>query len=132
MTTVTPKDAAMNFLETIFKNLSSAPKKPILQEIRGGQLVSCTGEELLGFIQQARNALREAGLRVGDRCALLAPNSMQWVALDLAVMAAGGIVVPLYSRQSPSELVQMMKDSSPRLLCCANCGITRSHFCCLG
>jgi len=110
----------MNFLETIFENLSSAPQKPILQEIRRGHLVSCTGEELLGYIQQVRYALREAGLHAGDRCALLAPNSIQWVAVDLAVMAEGGIVVPLYSRQSPSELVQMMKDSSPRFLCCAN------------
>lgn len=110
----------MNFLETIFENLLRAPKKPILQEIRGGQLVSCTGEELLGCIQRARHALREAGLHAGDRCALLAPNSIQWAAIDLAVMAEGGIVVPLYSRQSSSELVQMMKDSSPRLLCCAN------------
>jgi long-chain acyl-CoA synthetase len=110
----------MNFLETIFENLSGSPKKPILQEVRGGQLISCTGEELLGKIQQARQFLRKAGLHGGDRCALLAPNSIQWVALDLAIMAEGGIVVPLYPRQSPLELVQIMKDSSPRFLCSAN------------
>lgn len=110
----------MNFLEIIFENLCSTPKKPILQEIRAGQLISCTSEELLGKIERARHTFRKAGLQAGDRCALLAPNSIQWVVFDLAVMAEGGIVVPLYSRQSPVELVQIMKDSCPRFLCCAN------------
>ena len=110
----------MNFLDIIFENLSHPPEKPLLQEIRAGQLALCTGRELLSAIQRARHALRKAGLQAGDRCALLAPNSIQWVAVDLAIMAEGGIVVPLYSRQSPSELASMMQDSSPRLLCCAN------------
>ena len=109
----------MSFLDTIFENLSNTPEKPLLQEIREGQLALCTCRELLGNIQRARYALRKAGLQAGDRCALLAPNSIQWVATDLAIMAEGGIVVPLYPRQSPFELVNMMQDSSPRLLCCA-------------
>jgi hypothetical protein len=52
-----------------------------------------------------------ANVQPGDRCALLAHNSMQWVAMDLAAMAEGLTVVPLYARQSPAELVAMMKDA---------------------
>ena len=65
---------------------------------------------------RARSFLRNAGLHKGDRCALLTPNSIQWAALDLAIMAEGGIVVPLYSRQAPGELVSMIQDSAPALL----------------
>jgi long-chain acyl-CoA synthetase len=72
------------------------------------------------MIARARAFLRVAGLRQGDRCALLAPNSIRWVALDLGIIAEGGIVVPLYSRQAPSELVGMMKDCAPALLICAD------------
>ena len=36
---------------------------------------------------------------------LLAPNSIRWIALDLALMAEGVIVVPLYARQALAELV---------------------------
>jgi long-chain acyl-CoA synthetase len=36
--------------------------------------------------------------------------------LDVALMAEGAIVVPLYSRQAPAELAAMIKDCSPRLL----------------
>ena len=69
---------------------------------------------MLERIAAARAFLAAAGLRKGDRCALLAPNSIAWVALDLAAMAEGIIVVPLYARQAPAELAAMMRDASPR------------------
>lgn len=40
--------------------------------------------------------------------------------MDLAIMAEGLIVVPLYSRQAAPELVAMMKDSAPSLICCGD------------
>ena len=105
-----------NFLETIFAQLQRSADRVVLREIHGDQFVSATGRELLDLVSGVRAYLRAAGLRPGDRCALLAPNSIRWVAFDLALMAEGLIVVPLYSRQSPSELAAMMKDSEPKLL----------------
>jgi long-chain acyl-CoA synthetase len=43
--------------------------------------------------------------------------------MDLAIMAEGFIVVPLYSRQAPAELVAMMKDSTPSLVCCGDASL---------
>lgn len=105
-----------NFLENIFVQLKRADDRVVLREIRGEQFVSVTGGELLGQIQRVRGYLRRAGLQPGDRCALLAANSVRWAAFDLALMAEGVIVVPLYSRQAPAELVRIMKDCQPSLL----------------
>jgi long-chain acyl-CoA synthetase len=110
----------MNFLENIIERLKLSPARVALQETRDGQIVSVTGEELQRLVAQARGFLRRAGLKRGDRCALLAPNSIRWTAADLAIMAEGGIAVPLYSRQAPSELVGMMKDCSPALVVCGD------------
>ncbi len=109
----------MNFLEIIFENLTRDPEKPILQEVRGDQLRTVTTRELLELIQTARLKLRKSGLKPGERCALLGANSIEWIALDLAIMAEGAIVVPLYHRQAPEELIVMMRDCTPLLLCCA-------------
>ncbi|HVN77587.1 MAG TPA: AMP-binding protein [Terriglobia bacterium] len=109
----------MNFLQIIFQKLAQQRDKPILYEIHGSELVATTCGQLLADICRVHHALGQAGLRPGDRCALLGPNSSRWVAFDLAIMAGGGIAVPLYSRQDPDELVQMMKDCAPRLLCCS-------------
>src|SRR5712691_1406166 len=105
-----------NFLETILTQLKRADGRVVLREIRDNQFVSVTGKELLDQIQLVRSFLRNSGVQPGDRCALLAPNSIRWAAFHLALMAEGIIVVPLYSRQSPAELAGMMKDCQPRLI----------------
>ena len=88
----------------------------VLREIRGEQFVGVTGRELLEQVGKVRAVLRNSGVQPGDRCALLAPNSIAWVAVDLAMMAEGVTVVPLYARQTPDELAGVMKDCQPRML----------------
>lgn len=110
----------MTFLETIFERLQRASSAPVLAEVRDRKIVSVTGGELLALIEQARRFLVARGFKKGDRCALLAPNSIRWAALDLAMMAEGLIVVPLYSRQAPVELAAMLKDSTPVRICCSD------------
>ena len=105
-----------NFLEPIFAQLQRADERVVLREIHGETFTTITGRELLAQVQRGRSYVRKFGLVPGDRCALLGANSIQWVAVDLALMAEGIIVVPLYSRQAAAELAGMMKDCSPSLL----------------
>src|ERR1700730_11024470 len=105
-----------NFLESVFAQLQRAGERVVLREIHGETFTTITGRELLAQLQRGRSYVRKFGLVPGDRCALLGANSIQWVAVDLALMAEGIIVVPLYSRQAAAELVGMMKDCSPSLL----------------
>src|SRR5579862_4776677 len=110
----------MPFVGQIFSRLQSSGNTPILQEIRDTQITSATGAELLEMIHRARTFLASKGLQKGERCGILAANSIRWVAMDLAAMAEGLIVVPLYSRQAPAELAAMMRDSTPSLVCCGD------------
>jgi long-chain acyl-CoA synthetase len=113
----------MTFLEKIFERIQQSATAPVLREIRDGKLVSVTGGEFLAMVQQARKFLLARGLKKGDRCVLLASNSIRWAALDLAMMAEGIIAVPLYARQAPAELVGMMKDCTPERICCSNAAL---------
>ena len=110
----------MPFVGEIFSQLQAAANTTVLREIRDGQVTGVTGGELLELIRKARTFFAAKGLKKGDRCGLLAANSIRWMAVDLAAMAEGLIVVPLYSRQAPAELVLMMKDSAPSLVCCGD------------
>src|SRR5262249_32367887 len=105
-----------NFLEKIFARLQRDANRVVLREIRGESFTTVTGGELLERVRRIRGNLQGHSLQAGDRVALLAPNSIGWLAVDLALMAEGAIVVPLYYRQAPTELVTVMKDCSPRLL----------------
>ena len=113
----------MSFLEDIFAHLEKAHDTTVLEEIRNGQRHAVTGGELLQAVGKARAYLSTHGLKKGHRCALLANNSVQWVVLDLAMMAEGLIVVPLYARQAAAELVAIMKDCTPSIICCGDAGL---------
>lgn len=78
---------------------------------------------MLTQVAAARAYLRASGLGRGDRCALVAPNSIRWTALDLAIIAEGLIAVPLYARQAPAELVSMMRDAEVKLTCCGDAAL---------
>ncbi|MGE0133349.1 MAG: long-chain fatty acid--CoA ligase [Blastocatellales bacterium] len=110
----------MNCIENIFRRLNQTPDRSALQEVRDGQFVPATSADLLAKIRAARTFIRQSGLKQGDRVGLLAPNSIRWAALDLALMAEGLIVVPLYSRQAPNELVNMLKDCGAAMVCCGD------------
>jgi long-chain acyl-CoA synthetase len=110
----------MSFVAEIFSQLQTAAHTTALQEIRDDQVTGVTGGELLELIRKARIFFAAKGLKKGDRCGLLAANSIRWIAIDLAAMAEGLMVVPLYFRQAPAELVAIMKDSTPSLVCCGD------------
>src|SRR5450755_4954860 len=110
----------MPFVGEIFSQLKATGDTTVLREIRDGQVTGVAGSELLELIRKARTFLAAKRLNKGDRCGVLAANSIRWIAVDLAAMAEGLIVVPLYSRQAPAELVAMMKDSTPSLVCCGD------------
>jgi long-chain acyl-CoA synthetase len=121
----------MTFLENIFDRLKRAGDAPVVREIRGAQLVNCSGADLLAQIANARHFLGAQGLKRSERCAVLAPNSIRWAALDLALMAEGIVVVPLYVRQAPVELAAMLKDSSPARILCSDAALAaeiRRHW----
>jgi long-chain acyl-CoA synthetase len=105
-----------NFLQNIFENLQRSADRVVLREVHGGQFVSNSGAELLRLIETARQWVRSIGIQPGQRCGVVAANSIRWIAIDLALMAEGIIVVPLYHRQTPLELVAMLKDCQPRLV----------------
>ncbi len=122
----------MNFLEYIFSRLSAAQDRIVLSEAHVGGMTqggkaatgnTATGMQLLDQIAVARAYLRSAELRKGDRCALIAPNSIRWAALDLAILAEGLIAVPLYARQAPAELAAMLRDAEPGLICCGDAAL---------
>jgi len=110
----------MNFLENIFDRLGKTPDRAVVQEAHRSGIKSTSCRELLTLVGTARAFFSKAGLRKGDRCALLAHNSIRWAALDLAMMAEGIIAVPLYARQAPAELVAMIKDCQASLVLCGD------------
>lgn len=76
-------------------------------------LVSTTRAELLEHAGRLACGLRSAGLEQGDRVALLAPNSSDWIISALGVIRAGGILVPLDTQMPEEDLRHAISDCRP-------------------
>jgi fatty-acyl-CoA synthase len=75
-----------------------------------------TYEALNRRVNKLCHALQSAGLRSGDRCAILAYNCLEYVEVIFAAAKLGLILVPLNWRLSPAELSFNLSDSGTESL----------------
>ncbi|MCV7281150.1 fatty acid--CoA ligase family protein [Mycolicibacterium flavescens] len=62
-----------------------------------------TFTELVHRIRCAAGAFAELGVAKGDRVAVWAPNSAEWIVAAFGLMTAGGVLVPVNTRFKPDE-----------------------------
>ncbi|MGH9047652.1 MAG: AMP-binding protein, partial [Acidimicrobiales bacterium] len=80
------------------------------------------GETTLSYVQlgaaarQFAAALAASGVVPGDRVAIWAFNSAEWVIAVLGVFAAGGVLVPVNTRFKGAEAADMLSRSGARVL----------------
>lgn len=60
--------------------------------------------------------LNSIGIKKGDRVAILAVSGIRWVIADLAIMACGGITVPLFANISSEHFVFECKQTNVKTL----------------
>ena len=59
--------------------------------------------ELVERIRCAAGAFAEIGIEKGDRAAIWAPNSAEWVIAAFGLLTAGGVLVPVNTRFKTEE-----------------------------
>jgi len=71
--------------------------------------------ELYGRVRALADVLRDWGIGKGDRVALLSENRWEWPVTDFAVLAIGGVDVPLYPTLTPEQIGYMLRDSGAKV-----------------
>ncbi|QQN74395.1 class I adenylate-forming enzyme family protein [Croceicoccus sp. YJ47] len=83
---------------------------------------SFDGEDALTYGELAKwsdglaEHLQSQDVRPGDRVAIAAANSLEWIASAFAIAKSGGIIVPFNDRLVGLELHYLASDSDPRLI----------------
>src|SRR5215831_7251341 len=72
--------------------------------------------ELAARVDAAARALLATGIERGDRVAVWAPNSLEWIVAALGVTAAGGVLVPVNTRFKGAEAAFVVSRSNARVL----------------
>ncbi|MBZ4321129.1 AMP-dependent synthetase/ligase [Streptomyces huiliensis] len=77
----------------------------------GGGWTDVGYEELRGTVRAVGRALLTLDVRPGDRVAVLARTRPEWTYVQLAALAAGAVVVPVYPTAGDEELGWVLSDS---------------------
>src|SRR6185312_10449092 len=77
-----------------------------------------TYAELAETVERLALGLIGLGVQVGERVAILAKTRAEWTYADLAVTAAGAVVVPIYPTNSVEECEWVLRDSEATTIIC--------------
>jgi acyl-CoA synthetase (AMP-forming)/AMP-acid ligase II len=72
--------------------------------------------DLAARVDRVARALVGSGIEPGDRVALWAPNSAEWVITSFAIYAVGAVLVPLNTRYRGEEAGHVLRTSRASLL----------------
>jgi len=80
-----------------------------------GTWTPISSSELYGRVRALADVLRGWGVVKGDRVAILSENRWEWAVTDFAVLAVGGVDVPLYPTLTPEQIGYMLRDSGAKV-----------------
>ena len=78
-----------------------------------------TWEQVKSKITILSEYLRK-NLSKGDRCVLLSENRPEWLIVDIAIMNAGGVTVPLFTTYSEKDYEYILNDCKPKICIVSN------------
>jgi long-chain acyl-CoA synthetase len=103
-------------LPAVIRRSLEQPRDAALLERAGAGWSATSSKQLLDRVENLANAIRSSGLQAGDRVALMAVNSVDWIVADFAILFAGCVVVPIFSTQASDQVSFILRDSDAKLV----------------
>jgi hypothetical protein len=101
-----------NITDDVFSNAEDWPSAVGLLRRTAGGWKPVTWHEFAAEVRRLAAGLIAAGVQPGDRVALMSRTRFEWTLLDYAILAAGGVVVPIYPTSSLDQVWWILSDSA--------------------
>ncbi|MDX2193742.1 MAG: long-chain fatty acid--CoA ligase [Gemmatimonadales bacterium] len=105
-------------LTELFLGAVSRGNRPgvAMRHKRDGRWVDVPHAELLAKVEALTVALRELGVRPGDRVGLMAENRPEWAIVDYACLCARAMDVPIYPTLPGRQVAYILNDAGVEVL----------------
>jgi len=110
-----PRPAGETLLDLLLAYRQS-PSRVAARMKQDDRWVDVTWGTILAEVERIAASLVASGVKPGDRVAIFANTSFQWVLCDLAISAAQAICVPIYASNTPDECRFILNDSGSTVL----------------
>ena len=103
-------------LQQFAQQVNQRPDTPYLHQPENRQWRTLTWSEVDNQARRIATGLQAQGLNPGDRVGILSKNCAEWFIVDLAIMMAGMISVPIYSTAGEDTIRYVLEHSETKLL----------------
>ena len=113
-----PASAASTIADLLPHAVDSFGEHVAIRHKQGGAWLDVTYAELGEIVGEIALGLIDLGIQPGERVCILAGTRPEWTYADLAITAAGAVVVPIYQTNSPEECHWVISDSGACAIVC--------------
>jgi long-chain acyl-CoA synthetase len=100
-----------NLLQPLRRLVEQDPHRVIAMTREGDHFVDWTVAQTADRIRAIAKGLVACGVEPGERVALMCHTRYEWVIIDMAIMTAGAVTVPIYDTSSAEQLSWILEDS---------------------
>lgn len=111
-----PLPTTAHLLQPVIERALHDPDRPVAAYREGDRFVDVTAGELYERVRRLAKGLIGFGVRPGDRVVLMSRTRLEWLLIDYAILAAGGVTVPVYETSSAEQLQWIVTDSEAVLV----------------
>ncbi len=97
--------------DAYLKRVALTPKQRVFLVKKDGTYQPSYWSEFHEKVRGVFASLKKAGIQPGDRVAILAQSSPEWIMCDMANLLLGAITVPIYHSNIPEDVGFIVKDS---------------------
>src|SRR6201997_3097533 len=105
-----------SIVHAVFAHERDDPEYPVFQRLVAGTWTDVTSAQAAAQIRSAALGLIAEGVQPGDRVSIFSSTRYEWAILDYAIMAVGGVTVPIYETSSAEQVRWVLKDSGAVLV----------------
>ncbi|QJY49567.1 AMP-dependent synthetase/ligase [Pseudonocardia broussonetiae] len=101
-----------NLVDAVYDNASAHGADVVYRRRGTGDAwTDVTAAEFAEQVTAVARGLIASGVAAGDRVALLSRTRYEWTLLDYAILAVGGVTVPIYETSSAEQVNWILEDS---------------------
>ncbi len=113
-------DGNAHLLAPLLSFAQDAPDRPVFAVRDGAGYRDVSSAEFARSVHRVAAGFIATGVQPGDRIALMASTRLEWLLFDFAILAAGGVTVPIYDTSSAEQIQWIVSDSGAVLLVVEN------------
>jgi len=113
------KDFEINLktpLDNFYHWESNTPDAIYLRQPYGKDWVNISYREAGIIARKMVAAMRQTGLKKGDKVGILSKNCYHWILADISIMMGGFVSVPMYATLEGDALLQVIRNSGMKLI----------------